>query len=186
MVAHQASRFLTGDWTSALGDEHGLLCQGYPVILYTLQVGRIIRKYKLMRLFIWIIIFSSPVCREQPSWVWCASPWVKSLYSFTTAGRVGSTRCPWVIILPSYLGLSLSFNFTKNHFKSSFPPPDLMIVTSGDFLSDCLLLASTFSFPFAISHPGVWQVVETSFWLNWTGSELFERGLLHTLDGVKW
>ena len=46
MVAQQASRFLTGDWTSALGDEHGLLCQGYPVILYTLQVDGIIIKYK--------------------------------------------------------------------------------------------------------------------------------------------
>ena len=57
MVAHQASRFLTGDWTSALGDEHGLLCQGYPVILYTLQVGRIIIKYKFMSLPIWMIIF---------------------------------------------------------------------------------------------------------------------------------
>ena len=50
MLAHQASRFLTGDWTSALGDEHGLLCQGYPVILYTLQVGGIIIKYKFSHL----------------------------------------------------------------------------------------------------------------------------------------
>ena len=58
MLAHQASRFLTGDWTSALGDEHGLLCQGYPVILYTLQVGGVIIKYKLMSLPIWMIIFS--------------------------------------------------------------------------------------------------------------------------------
>ena len=57
MLAHQASRFLTGDWTSALGDEHGLLCQGYPVILYTLQVSGIIIKYKFTRLLDHYIFF---------------------------------------------------------------------------------------------------------------------------------
>ena len=36
---YQASRFLRGDWASGLGSESGFLCQGYPVILYTLTVG---------------------------------------------------------------------------------------------------------------------------------------------------
>ena len=39
---YQASRFLRGDWASGLGSEFGFLCQGYPVILYTLTVSVII------------------------------------------------------------------------------------------------------------------------------------------------
>jgi len=42
LLPTQASRFLRGDWASGLGSESGFLCQGYPVILYTLTGATIL------------------------------------------------------------------------------------------------------------------------------------------------
>ena len=60
----QASRFLRGDWASGLGSESGFLCQGYPVIFYTLAVGAAITSI-IIDIIINIIILSIILCREH-------------------------------------------------------------------------------------------------------------------------
>ena len=72
-LSQQASRFLRGDWASGLGSESGFLCQGYPVILYTLTVGVISISIIIISITsiaintIISIIIVIILCREQQS-----------------------------------------------------------------------------------------------------------------------